>query len=139
MVRLLVFNTIIIIRPYCFLSLPAVTLVPLGNVTVCPGDNATFTCMTTGGALLWETGSPTQTYRYDDDSQSPTQLGIFQLRVLRVASVGNVIVGVNSAATATNIQPADNRVTLDCQETTNSSRVQAVLNIAGRLHAMCYM
>ena len=107
---------------------------------MCPGDSATFRCMTTGGALVWETGSPTQTYRYDNDSQPPIQLGIFQLRVLGVASVGSVTVRVNSTATATNVQPADNGVTLDCQETTKSSRVQAVLN-TGRLHAtcMCYM
>ena len=104
---------------------------------MCPGDNATFTCMTTGGALLWETGS--LHHLYSDGSQPPTQLGIFQLRVLRVASVGNVIVGVNSTATAANVQPTHNGVALDCQETTNSSQDQAVLNTAGRLHATCYM
>ena len=103
---------------------------------MCPGDNAIFMCMTTGGALVWETGSLNRFY--NGGNQPPTQLGIFQLKLLEFAFRG-VTVEITSTASATNVQPADNGVTLVCRETTNSSRAQAVLNIAGRLHAMCYM
>ena len=103
-------------------------------MTVCPGDNATFICMTTGGALLWKTNSEAGNRFFSTPSMQPTSLGIFEFRLLgfRQSTVGNTtVLEVNSTATATDLQPDANRVTLNCSETLSMREVQAVL-IAGK-------
>ena len=108
-------------------------LEPDGTVSVCPGDNATFWCMTTGGALLWETSSTTANFLYNDASQPPVAFGIFQLRLVGIAlNDENETVAVNSTATTTDVQLAVNGVTLGCRETTNFALAQAVLSVAGK-------
>ena len=105
-------------------------------MTVCPGENATFICMTTGGALLWETSSEAGNRFFSTPSMQPTSLGIFEFRLLGFwqSTVGphdTTVLEVNSTATATDLQPDDNRVTLNCSETLSLREVQAVL-IAGK-------
>lgn len=115
----------------------SVSLVPSGLVCVCPGENATFTCMTTGGVLLWETSSATRNHFFSSANDQPERLGIFDLKLFgfNQRMVGNLtILEVNSSATVTNVQPGDNGVTLNCTETTGLDEDQAVL-IAGKLCA----
>ena len=103
---------------------------------VCLGDNKTFTCMTTGGALVWETSSETGNSLFNTPDELPVDLGIFKLRLLgfaqRIVGGGVTVVEVNSTATVTNVQPSVNGVTLNCSETGNSQDVQATLVIAGK-------
>ena len=108
-------------------------LEPSGPVIVCPGDNATFTCMTTGGVQLWETNIVPNKVFFNDPN-NPTSLGKdIQLKVVGFAQrmFENVtILEINSTATATNVL---NTVLLNCSETTSSNKAWAVLIIAGKL------
>ena len=123
-----------------FNSTRSVSLRPSGQVLVCLGGNATFTCMTTGGALVWETSSETGNSVFNSPNEPPAELGIFELTLLSFAqrSVdGMTELEVSSTATATNLQPSVDGVTLNCSESILSQDVQATLVIAGK-YLLCW-
>ena len=117
------------------ISTRSVSLEPRDYFTVCPGDTATFRCMTTGGALVWRTSSATGNIFFNEANQPPVTLGIFRLRLLGFEQTTNgstAVVEVNSTATATNVQLVDNGVTLNCSESSKSGNVQATLAVGGK-------
>lgn len=113
----------------------SVSLKPSGPVRVCPGGNITFTCRTTGGALLWKTNSSSNNVFFSSSNMQAASLGVFHLKLLgfSLRMVGNsTIQEVNSSATVTSVQPGVNGVTLNCTETSSLEEDQAVLLIAGK-------
>ena len=120
-----------------YISIRSVSLEPRGRVTVCPGDNATFRCMTTGGALVWRTSSATGNSIFNTKNQPPLLLGIFQLELLDLKEIMTEVLEVSSAATATNVQPVNNGVTLNCSESRGSGNVQAILDVGKFLFCNC--
>ena len=105
-------------------------LSPTNNVTVCPGDNVTFTCRTTGGALLWEANNLQVVI--DDAADMPNSLGIFSFSVLGVLKQGAMVVAVNSTATTlVGVRQSDDNVMLGCREATQFKAEQAVIRVSG--------
>ena len=110
------------------------SLVPNGVVTVCPGGNVTFRCMTTGGSQLWETNRPIESEHFSHPGPQQRALGIFNLILVGFMQtvIGNMtVMEVNSTATTTNVQPNVDGVTLNCSETTGFVKDQATLSFAG--------
>ena len=105
-------------------------LSPTNNVTVCPGDNVTFTCRTTGGALLWEANGLQVVI--DDAADMPGSLGIFSFSVLGVLKQGAMVTEVNSTATTlVGVRLSDDNVMLGCREAAQFKAEQAVLKVFG--------
>ena len=96
---------------------------------VCPGENVTFRCTTTGGALLWETSTVVLNELFNSPDKQHAELGIFDLTL--TGFVNTTVLEVNSTATTTNVQPSVDGVTLTCSVTTGFVRDQATLSIAG--------
>ena len=123
----------ILVNSHCvFSSLYEVVLSPTNNVTVCLGANVTFTCRTTGGALLWEADN--LQVPIDDATDMPGSLGIFRFSVLGVLKEGAMVVEVNSTATTlVGVRLSDDNVMLGCREATNFTRPaeEAVLRVSG--------
>ena len=116
----------------------AVTLVPAASkATFCPGEVATFTCRTSGGALLWGTNTTGDTKIIRSVADGPANLGIFRLTVLGV-SFGQrggttAVVAVNSSATTlVGVRPTDDGIRLVCHETTNFTLDEIFLRVAGK-------
>ena len=108
-----------------------VVLSPSDNVTVCLGTLVTFTCRTTGGALLWEANG--LNIVIDDATNMLGNLGIFSFSVLGVLKQGAMVVEVNSTATTlVGVRLSDDYVMLGCREATNFTDVeQAILRVSG--------
>ena len=105
-------------------------------VTACPGKNVTFTCRTTGGALLWEADNLQVVI--DDATNMPGSLGIFSFSVLGVLKNGAVVVQVNSTATTlVGVRLSDDNVTLGCREASEFKAEQAVLRVSGEDYVTC--
>ena len=108
------------------------------KATFCPGEVATFTCRTSGGALLWETSTAGDTKIITSVTDGPANLGIFRLIVLGVRStqvVGrqNIVEAVNSSATTlVGVRPADDGIRLGCRQTTNFTLDEIILRVAGK-------
>ena len=102
------------------------------NVTACLGDYVTFTCRTTGGALLWETTGGVNVV-FDDAKDMPSILGIFNLSVVGVLKDGAMVAEVNSTATTlVGVRLSDDNVMLGCREAPNFTGFdQAVLRVSG--------
>ena len=108
------------------------------TVTACPGRNVTFTCRTTGGALLWEADNLQVVI--DDATDMPGSLGIFSFSVLGVLKQGAMVVEVNSTATTlVGVRPSDNNVTLGCREASEFKAEKAVLRVSGEDYATCIL
>ena len=109
------------------------SLVPRDNVTVCPRENVTFRCTTTGGALLWETSTAEGNELFNKPDKQPVTLGIFKLILIGFMNGNKAVLEVNSTATTTNVQPSVNGATLSCSVTNGSDAVkdQATLIFAG--------
>lgn len=82
------------VYPLFFPYVLYVVLSPTDNVTVCLGAHVTFTCRTTGGALLWEANG--LQVPIDDATDMPSSLGIFSFSVLGVLKQGAMVAEVNS-------------------------------------------
>ena len=113
---------------FIFLCIYLVELSPT-NVTACLGDYVTFTCRTTGGALLWETTGGANVV-FDDAKDMSSILGIFNLSVFGVLKDGTMVAEVNSTATTlVGVRQSDDNVMLGCRETTSFTGEQAVLRV----------
>ena len=114
-----------------------VSLVPSGNVTVCPNERPKFVCRTTGGPLLWETTLPAGAVGnlIEDTTITNSILGIFRLSVLDVRKEGNTTVEVNSTATTLiGLRPEDDNTTLRCFLATTFIRNEVTLKVTGMAH-----
>ena len=107
------------------------------KATFCPGEVATFTCRTSGGALLWETSTASDTKIIRSVTDGPVKLGIFRLTVDGVQGDGQTIVeAVNSSATTlVGVRLADDGIRLGCRQTTNFTLDEIILRVAGKNRA----
>ena len=104
------------------------SLVPLGNVFVCPSDPIFLTCVTTEGTLVWVTATGNQVF---NGPQSPTTEGNF---TLVVNSFEQRVEGtrVNSTASVRNFQPTLDGISINCTESSTGLSEGAVLRVAGK-------
>ena len=119
-----------------------VSLIPMGNVTFCPKDIATFACRTTNGAMIWElvtiSGGTIQEL-INDETQAGSQsnLGIYRLSVLHVSTEsGTVVQVVSTATTLFGLRLEDDGTVLSCLVGSNFTREKAILRVAGMNHAI---
>ena len=117
-----------------------VSLVPTASEgTFCPGEVATFTCKTSGGALLWQTSTTSDTKLIRSVTDGPASLGIFRLTVDGVRSMEGagqtVVVAVNSSATTlVGVRLADDGIGLGCRQTTSFDLDEIILRVTGKSH-----
>ena len=116
------------------LSCFSVVLQPAGLVTLCPGENATFTCtIASSESVVWEISTVPGTVFLNDPNQQPVTRGIFMLRVVSVVTGGTS--SVTSTATTSDIQPISDGLVIQCWETesVNLTHANATLRVTSEL------
>ena len=95
-----------------------VMLTPSGNFSVCYNDPLLITCTTTGGPLVWVTGSMTRLFNRIQDS---AMLGNLNLTVISVEEDGNSI-NVTSTATLDRFTLTSGGLAVECIESITGIR-----------------
>ena len=120
------------------LSCFSVVLQPAGLVTLCPGENATFTyTIASSESVVWEISTVHETVFLNDPNQQPVTRGIFMLRVVSVVTDPNGgTSSVTSTATTSDIQPVrSDGLVIRCWETesVNLTHANAKLRVTSEL------
>ena len=76
-----------------------VTLTPMPELMVCPGETVTFTCEVTGDSVTWAVSGIPTSKSLSNDTRSSAALAPFMLEVTEVTPDSGTVMAITSTAT----------------------------------------